>query len=270
MKIQHKYERFYIELPSNHMLPTYQKLYPKYDRFLPNLVGYLDPSDTVIDVGANVGDTLAGMFNHNPLMNYICIEPDDEFFDFLVSNINIIRGFDGRLKALAIKSLIGKDVANVQLDGTSGSKHAILNVGGEINSKSLDLVIEEAPHTRVCLLKTDVDGFDYDVLNSASSTIKKYKPIIFFELQYSDAAQKNGFRETLESLLSEGYNDFTIFDNFGEVMFRSSQIREIIQLMEYIWRQNLGLANRTIYYFDILAAVRPADSLVIDAALSNY
>lgn len=53
-------------------------------------------------------------------------------------------------------------------------------------------------------------------------------------------------------------------------MFRSSQIREIIQLMEYIWRQNLGLANRTIYYFDILAAVRPADSLVIDAALSNY
>ena len=134
----------------------------------------------------------------------------------------------------------------------------------------MDLVIGEAPHTRVCLLKTDVDGFDYDVLNSASSTIKKYKPIIFFELQYSDAAQKNGFRETLESLLSEGYNDFTIFDNFGEVMFRSSQIREIIQLMEYIWRQNLGLANRTIYYFDILAAVRPADSLVIDAALSNY
>ena len=146
----------------------------------------------------------------------------------------------------------------------------ILDVGGQIISKPLDLVIGETPHTRVCLLKTDVDGFDYDVLNSASSTIKKHKPIIFFELQYSEVAQKNGFRETLESLFRRGYNDFTVFDNFGELMFRSNQIREIIQLMEYIWRQNVGLAARTIYYFDILAAARRADSLVIDAALSSY
>jgi hypothetical protein len=157
-----------------------------------------------------------------------------------VSNINIISQFDDRLKVIAIKSLIGKDITNVQLDGTGGSKHAILDVGGQIISKPLDLVIGETPHTRVCLLKTDVDGFDYDVLNSASSTIKKHKPIIFFELQYSEVAQKNGFRETLESLFRRGYNDFTVFDNFGELMFRSNQIREIIQLMEYIWRQNVG------------------------------
>lgn len=64
--IEYHYKEYSIKLPANHMLPVYQKYHPKYDRFLPHLVKYIEPSDTVIDVGANVGDTLAGIVRLKP------------------------------------------------------------------------------------------------------------------------------------------------------------------------------------------------------------
>ena len=49
---RYAYKNFSIVLPANHMLPIYQRAYPKYDKFLPHLVQYLQPKDTVIDIGA--------------------------------------------------------------------------------------------------------------------------------------------------------------------------------------------------------------------------
>src|ERR1700733_8209743 len=85
------YRGFSITLPAEHFLPLYRSIHRTYDRFLPHLVRYLESNTTVIDVGANCGDTLAGMYDANNQLKYLCIEPDDVFFDYLSENAERMR-----------------------------------------------------------------------------------------------------------------------------------------------------------------------------------
>lgn len=101
------------------------------------------------------------------------------------------------------------------------------------------------------------------------AVIEAHKPIIFFECEYDFEYQKSGYSKTLKSLESAGYCDWTVFDNFGEVVIRTNDIGIITQLMNYVWQQNIGQATRTIHYFDILT-VQQNDSALIDKVLSEY
>ena len=267
LPILYHYKDFSIKLPSNHLLPEHYKTHPKYDRFLPHLAKYAAVADTIVDIGANVGDTLASMAEKNPTSNYICIEPDDSFYKLLVENIGRIKTSITGLKIQTIKALVGKNISNVSLDGNGGTKHAVIDNEGEIKSLPLDEMIPNALNVRI--LKSDVDGFDYDVLDSSMAIIEAHKPIIFFECQYDFEYQKVGYSKTIKKLKSIGYCDWTVFDNFGEVVVRTNDISVLSQLMNYVWQQNVGNATRTIHYFDILSAQK-TDSSLIDKVFSEY
>ena len=60
-----------IQLDYKHLLPLYQKQFPHYDKFLTILAKYLPQNSTAIDIGANVGDTLAGMIGTNDKIKYV-------------------------------------------------------------------------------------------------------------------------------------------------------------------------------------------------------
>ena len=102
-----------------------------------------------------------------------------------------------------------------------------------------------------------------------SAVIREYKPILFCEVQYDFEYQMNGYEKTLRALESEGYCDWTIFDNFGEIVLRTKSLAIVVQLMRYVWNQNTGRTTRTIYYYDVLA-VQESDSNLIDRVLSDY
>lgn len=266
---EYRYGDFSILLPADHMLPTYQRDYPKYDAFLPHLAKYIAAAETVVDVGANVGDTLAAMTKANSTLSYICIEPDDTFFEHLVENISRIKRVKKDLKVRAIKSLVGNVVSGVTLEGRAGSKHAVMSSKGEIRSQPLDELLADAPGSNIRILKTDVDGFDYDVIDSSLAVIRTNGPLIYFECQFDHDYQKAAYEKTLAALESEGYRDWTVFDNFGEVVVRTRDLGVIIQLMNYVWRQNTGNSLRTIYYYDVLA-VRSEDAALVDRVLAEY
>ena len=267
--VVYRYKEFSILVPASHLLPEYQKRHPKYDRFLPHLAKFIAPSDTIIDIGANVGDTLAGMAEHNSTSRYVCIEPDDSFYEHLQKNIERIKNSKTDLRVHTIKSLVGKGISGVSLDGKGGTKHAVVDNSGSIKSKTLDELLSRTDYSNIRMLKTDVDGFDYDVLDSSAAVIREYKPILFCEVQYDFEYQMNGYEKTLRALESEGYCDWTIFDNFGEIVLRTKSLAIVVQLMRYVWNQNTGRTTRTIYYYDVLA-VQESDSNLIDRVLSDY
>ena len=153
--ISYSYNYYSIELPATHLLPQYQSKHPKYDRFLPHLVQYVDQSDTIVDIGANVGDTLAALVERNPSASYICIEPDDLFYRFLEKNVRSIKSSFEGLKVETVKALVGKNVSNVSLEGTGGTKHAVLDGSGPIKSIPLDEILATAVNIRI--IKSDVD-----------------------------------------------------------------------------------------------------------------
>ncbi len=70
-------------------------------------------------------------------------------------------------------------------------------------------------------------------------------------------------------LQSEGYRDWVIFDNFGDIIVRTTDLSIVFQLLTYVWNQNIGQAVRTIHYYDVLA-VQPSDSDLIDLVLREY
>lgn len=238
---------------------------------MPILAKYITNIGCVVDIGANVGDTLAGMVNENSELKYICIEADDYFYNCLINNIERIQTSHKNLKVDSFHNFIGDALTNVNLEGTNGTKRAMSTLGlNGILSISLDKLLSKINYPKVGLLKTDVDGFDYDVLNSSISTIKKDGPIIFFELYFEILSQKKAYIKTIKSLRACGYCDWTIFDNFGGILVRQTKdINVIFQLIEYLSFQNNALFSRTIYYFDVLAA-QQKDVKIIAEAIDDY
>lgn len=264
---EHQCGSFGIQLPPGHGLPRYQAGHKQYDRFLPMLVTHID-SGTVIDVGANVGDSLAAMISANGSLHYLCVEPDPCFFRLLVSNIERIKAVKSGAKIHSVNALAGRAVTNVALEGSAGTKHAVLGSGTHA-SRSIDQIVDEVKLPLVRLLKSDVDGFDFDVLDSADAVIESVQPLLYFECQYFNQDQRNSYLRTIERLAAKGYSDWSVFDNFGALMLRTTDLNVLQQLIEYVWHQNLGASTRTIHYFDILACSQQNKS-VVDLALAEY
>lgn len=261
---------FSIELPADHMLPFYKQRHGLYDRFLPYLSKYLEPGDTVIDVGANCGDTFAAMYDANRKLRFVCIEPDPQFYAFLYRNTEAIRSFDPDVAVTLVQSLVGRQVTNVSLEGVGGTKKAVAATpGGGTTSRTLDSIVSGGLNGKVCLLKTDVDGFDFDVLDSASQTIDAHHPILYFECLLDESSQKKGYEDTIGRLFAEGYRDWLVFDNYGELVVRTDDLSVLTQLLGYVWRQNIGRSARTIRYFDILAATTD-DAELISKVTEGY
>jgi FkbM family methyltransferase len=259
-----------IALPADHLLPTYKKDHKLYDRFLPHLSKFLEPGTTVIDVGANCGDTLASMWVASKSLAYVCIEPDDVFFEYLEKNVLRIREADHAASIRTIKALLGKKVTKVSLAGSGGTKRAVVRAGkNSIASRSLDEVLSGDGRARTSLLKSDVDGYDYDVIDSAEAVIHADLPLLYFECQLDSEVQKAGYERTIAHLASVGYRGWVVFDNYGEVIVRTGDTDQIIQLMAYLWRQNIGRSTRTVHYYDVLGFT-DKDRAMVDKVMASY
>ena len=225
-----QFEGFFIELPAHHPLLDYQKKYPQYDRFLPLLAAHINPREVIVDIGANVGDSLAAMVEVNPEPTYFCIEADDAFYRYLVENIERMVHTAPSLDIETANAFIGKNITNISLEGTAGTKHASANNTGAIQAVTLDQLIEKKPTHKIALLKSDTDGHDYDVLESSMATIEKHQPALFFECQPDQEHQKSSYEKTILKLQALGYEDWTLFDNFGAVVVRTPDFQIIRQL----------------------------------------
>jgi FkbM family methyltransferase len=274
MRTEYRYRRYSILLPADHLLPIYQKYHKRYDRFLPHLVKYLEPGVTVIDVGANCGDTLAAMYELNSKINYVCIEPDDTFFGYLGANVRRIKVLENDASISIIKALVGKEVRSAALEGSGGTKHAVLSddatvVAKRVSSVTLDELLAGQCASNVHLLKSDVDGFDYDVMDSAEGLIKEQTPILYFECYFGNELQKMAYKKTIARLVGHGYEEWTVFDNYGDVVLQRADVDSLFQLLDYVGRQNSGCTTRTIYYFDVVSACAVRRS-ILDTAVGDY
>lgn len=258
-------------MPKDHRLGEYKKRHRLYDQFLPHLAKYLPSGAVVVDVGANVGDTLAAMYSANPVLNFICVEPDDEFFSLLESNAERIRTLDEKVSIDLIKALVGASKEAVLLQGSGGTKNAVISAESptSMTRRALDDLSGPIREKEVFLIKSDVDGYDYDVIESGLELIKNSQPILFFECQFDHEFQKDSYERLLENLFSRGYESFTVFDNFGEIIIRTKQTSDVIQLFNYLWRQNSKRTSRTLYYYDILIS-KPKHSELVAACVTDY
>jgi len=111
---------FKIILPPDHNLSLYNYLYLEYDKFISIVVKDLAKNTSVIDIGANVGDTVCRMIQSNNKLHYYSIEADNFFFNYLNLNVeNFKKNFPYKIDL--IKSLVGQKQQG-KLIGNHGTK----------------------------------------------------------------------------------------------------------------------------------------------------
>lgn len=274
--INYRIGKYTIVLPTDHKLPEYEKRFRQYDRFLPHLASYMGSKSIIIDVGANCADTVAAMADRNPELQFLCVEADNIFFEYLTENIKKINIISPGINIIAVNALAGKNINDVVMVGTNGTKSVtkpdtVSAKSSILSSKTLDAITISSGFSldNVSLIKVDTDGYDYDVIISAEQVITQSHPLLFFECQFIDETQKSNFESLFFYLQSIGYIRWAVFDNFGALMMRASSITEIFQLMDYIWLQNCGKSARTVYYLDIFASTQATEAKM-DNILNTY
>ena len=215
-----------IILPPEHLLSLYESIYPKYDRYLPTVIGKIKENEVIIDIGANIGDTLFRLLNINTKPYYYCIEADNLFFEYLKKNKKSLN-INLQNKIILIKTLVGDQLKGNLSENTTGTKSLIESDSG-IKSKKLDDIIMDYKIKNIKLIKVDVDGFDYNILFSAINELKNNKPDIFFEYKALDESGKKNYLRLIEKLSEIGYSNWTMLDNYGSVIFENKGYIDVI------------------------------------------
>jgi FkbM family methyltransferase len=181
---------------------------------------YIEKSKHIVDVGANIGCHTISYANMNPESKVWAFEPQEKLFGILSRNVarnNLSErveiykcGLGHKETLTTLSSLDNVWDANMQGHNKGGLG---IGEGGEIikirTLDSLDL-------PGLDFLKIDVEGAEGLVLQGAAQTIKKYKPVIFFEHNYQSIDPKiiglDNVPTPFEVLVKLGYKTFKYID----------------------------------------------------------
>ena len=252
----YKVGRFVIKLPYSHNLPEYQSSFKNYDKKLGCIINSLSEKDGwIIDIGANVGDTAALLRTYSDL-SICCIEGDSLFSDYLKANCQQMDGV-----TVVNKYVSGRNTehGNFTVDRKNGT--AVLLDSGN-NSSSVQMETLENIFVnlnincdKIRLLKSDTDGFDFDILLSNKAMIKEFRMPLYFEydIMYRDN-DRNDSIELVTFLSSLGYK-FVVYDNFGNLLTCISEgaPERFNYLNNYLLSCNVNRGG--VNYFDVFAAV---------------
>ena len=236
----------HLWLPPEHLLPIYKQKNCLYDSFLPVLANRLPERSTVIDVGANIGDSCKSMYISNSSLNFLCVEPDSKFFKYLKFNTRKIPKQNLFLRRV----LVTESGGAFKLVGKGGTKSMQITNQSSLKTATLDSLCSGInADSQISLIKTDVDGFDFDVLLSGRLIISEKQPLVFTEIYFVDSSSFGKYLNVVNFLISANYTRAYIFRNTGA--FDSSI--DLNQL-EGFFRKNVNSLNLFVgvLYFDIL------------------
>lgn len=179
------------------------------------------PGNSVVDVGANIGaQTLRFARLVGPSGNVLAAEPTDYAFGKLKANLSLNPELSTRVRAeqavilpdetrqgtpqpVEIHSSWPLGDANVDRHPKHGG---VLQTIAGARKISLDRLINESGLERVDFIKIDVDGFEKSVLESATRTFAKFKPLTMIEFApYLHDHGGAGFQALLDFIASMGY-----------------------------------------------------------------
>jgi FkbM family methyltransferase len=175
------------------------------------LKSHTSPGDTVIEVGANVGaHTLLLAKLVGPSGTVYAFEPTEYAQGKLRTNMELNPDLKARI---VIRSELVTNHAGQTPVRRIKSSFPIRSGGTPdevVGAAAVALDNEE--FDRVNLLKIDVDGYDFKVLEGAAKLLERFKPYVLIEL-YEAAlnAQGDSVRDIFGLLRSHGYNG--IYEN---------------------------------------------------------
>lgn len=242
-----------LAMPAEHpVLPTVAS-FPLFNRPLGMAVAALPQTEklvSVIDVGANVGETVAVMEEMNPnKCIFLCIEPEHELAEFCRQN------YATNQRVLIREAFLGEPregTVMLEDDGRANPATKFCNSTSGQKLRTLDDVVSDFVERHgVDLIKTDTEGFDLTILRSAKSVLRTHLPALYFEW-YPDLLWKIGEcpEGIFQFLRQFGYRHWLFFTARGELHCELTEPpdRALAVLA------NLASSRSEITYFDVFGS----------------
>lgn len=221
--IKYKIGKFILYFPLSHELGIYKKVFPAYASNVGRIAKHVKArykNLTFIDIGANVGDSIAILRNEEDFP-ILAIEGESRFYSILEKNskqfpdVEIVNAFVGETSE-EIKKKILKERGTSSLvedkSGKDGSSAAVANLPGILKRK--------AAFYNSKMVKIDTDGFDNKIIRGAAEWLSEVKPVLFFEYDpFYLAKQSDDGLSVFSTLSSIGYKALLIYQNNGDYMF---------------------------------------------------
>lgn len=270
----YKIDGFTLDMGDNHLLSLYQEDCRLYSRFIPYLAELANEirgeQGTIIDLGANVGDTVAAMIRHTP-GKVLCIEPADEYYKLLKKNIEAMQIAS---RVVAVQAFISNQKKNYQVivsGGGTGVQQEYLE--SKIPTFSLPELFDQynIAMNDVSVIKTSTSGNDAGAILSLGDSLREMNPVFYIESSLPWGTEKDVCNSHLVECLrmddyfvDHGYECCFVFDNFGNYLCKVKP-DTLKEMHQYIYRMEMRKSNRTFYYLYVLACRKNIEGLCSDA-----
>jgi FkbM family methyltransferase len=170
---------------------------------------------TIFDCGAHIG-YYSMLFSHcAPEGKVYAFEPCELTCQYFANNIIANRNSEHsyhniELVRVALGSKVVKDKKETLWFAGQG-EDGIGKTEGVYDFTTIDAFCEEYSIEQLDLLKSDVDGWDYELLLGARQTIEKFKPILLVEVNYA-LGWRNHNAEEVKKFIEEIDYTWTVLD----------------------------------------------------------
>ena len=245
--------------PQDHPIQTFRAEHPLYDRRLPRLAALTAaqaPDSVFIDIGANIGDTIALARLAGGGMRAIAIEASLTYCKYLWANMLRAPALFQDVRLLWGYAGAAGEEAEISLGAGTG-RAAAAAAGGPTETAPVVRLAAVAGHLDVSLVKTDTDGFDQHVISCELPFLHDKRPIVWAEAQTETAADEAKWREVFAAM-RQHWPRIVLFDNFGFAIAAGDTAAlcdQAVALMAYARRQRArgaaGGIRPTLYYLDV-------------------
>lgn len=239
---------FTLKIPYSSSIDRLIDSHPLYSRNLNRLVVFVQkyfPAATLIDVGANIGDTVA-LVRSLSNIPILCIEGEKHFFDCLRDNMKQFKDIE------TVYCFLGEEdgISSFRRIGSDTSLYLESSLGDNLEIQKLDTCLKnKRGFIDAKVFKIDTDGFEMKILRGASEYILRAKPTLFLEFSppHYQLAGENPLA-LFDLLASFGYKCVLIYDFKGLLVTCVSldDTQHIYSLCDYICQR-----ESSIPYFDL-------------------
>ncbi|HQX53391.1 MAG TPA: FkbM family methyltransferase [Planctomycetaceae bacterium] len=196
---------------------------------------FLNPGDTLIDVGANIGCvTAAGALAVGSGGRVLSIEPHPQTYKHLLKTVKINHCDNVTCCNVALGSEEG--VLNFTDEQRKDDNNCVaLNAdsGITVSCVTLNSLVEEHGIARIAVMKIDVEGFEMHVLQGATEILNRVDSIYIEVLEHTLQKFGSNSAAVVSLLQSHGFRCFYFKDDRSNVVAFASHV----SLRE--WQQEL-------------------------------
>jgi FkbM family methyltransferase len=243
-----------ILLPLAHDLPLIRSAFPQYSTNIARLCSYVSekyPDLQLVDIGANIGDTVA-IIRELSQCPILCVEGDEYYFNILSENIRRAKFLSVETVRAFVATYSGE--IKGQFVSVAGTAHFVEGKTTSVKATKLNHLLNDFPKFQSPkILKIDTDGFDCSILRSELEWLGERKPIIFFEYDpFFFRNQSYDGTHIFEDLSAAGYTFAIFYDNFGDYLTSVDlqQDKQILADLQnyYIGRDGQQYADVAVFH----------------------